>query len=132
MVLYLDRNWQKDGVNDSIQKIDGPVLKLNAAKLDRDNKSITNDENSYIFIIPQDLPENFNLMITYTVTQGDFVEELTVKKNLRDVLLKKDSNFKFEQGKAYVFNLKLLDPVNFSVTTDVVKWGPGDDKTIPL
>lgn len=93
---------------------------------------ITNDENSYIFIIPQDLPENFNLMITYTVTQGDFVEELTVKKNLRDVLLKKDSNFKFEQGKAYVFNLKLLDPVNFSVTTDVVKWGPGDDKTIPL
>ena len=123
---------KKDGVNDSIQKIDGPVLKLSAAKLDRDNKSITNDENSYIFIIPQDLPENFNLMITYTVTQGDFVEELTVKKNLRDVLLKKDSNFKFEQGKAYVFNLKLLDPVNFSVTTDVVKWGPGDDKTIPL
>ena len=123
---------KKDDVNDSIQKIDGPVLKLSAAKLDRDNKSITNDENSYIFIIPQDLPENFNLMITYTVTQGDFVEELTVKKNLRDVLLKKDSNFKFEQGKAYVFNLKLLDPVNFSVTTDVVKWGPGDDKTIPL
>lgn len=123
---------KKDDVNDSIQKIDGPVLKLSASKLDRDNKSITNDENSYIFIIPQKLPENFNIMITYTVTQGDFVEELTVKKNLRDVLLKKDSNFKFEQGKAYVFNLKLLDPVNFSVTTDVVKWGPGDDKTIPL
>ena len=72
------------------------------------------------------------ILITYTVTQGDFVEELTVKKNLRDVLLKKDSNFKFEQGKAYVFNLKLLDPVNFKVTTDVVKWGPVDDKTIPL
>lgn len=122
---------KKDGVNDSIQKIDGPVLKLSASKLDI-NTSITNDENSYIFIIPQDLPENFNLMITYTVTQGDFVEELTVKKNLRDVLLKKDSNFKFEQGKAYVFNLKLLDPINFSVTTDVVKWGPVDDKTIPL
>lgn len=124
---------KKDGVNDSIQKIDGPVLKLSEpSKLDIDHKSITNDENSYIFIIPQDLPENFNLMINYTVTQGDFVEELTVKKNLRDVLLKKDSNFKFEQGKAYVFNLKLLDPVNFKVTTDVVKWGPVDDKTIPL
>lgn len=123
---------KKDGVNDSIQKIDGPVLKLSAAKLDRDHKSITNEENSYIFIIPQKLPENFNLMITYTVTQGDFVEELTVKKNLRDVLLKKDSNFKFEQGKAYVFNLKLLDPINFKVTTDVEKWGPGDDKTMPL
>lgn len=113
---------KKDGVNDSIQKIDGPVLKLSAAKLDRDHKSITNEENSYIFIIPQVLPDNFNIMITYTVTQGDFVEELTVKKNLRDVLLKKDRNFKFEQGKAYVFNLKLLDPVNFSVTVDGKKW----------
>lgn len=123
---------KKDGVNDSIQKIDGPVLKLSASKLDINNTSITNEENSYIFIIPQDLPENINIMITYTVTQGDFVEEFTIKKNLRDVLLKKDSNFKFEQGKAYVFNLKLLDPVNFSVTTDVVKWGPVDDKTIPL
>lgn len=122
----------KDGVNDSIQKKDGPVLKLSASKLDIKNTSITNDENSYIFIIPQDLPENINIMITYTVTQGDFVEEFTIKKNLRDVLLKKDSKFKFEQGKAYVFNLKLLDPINFSVTTDVVKWGPVDDKTIPL
>ena len=118
---------KKDGVNDSIQKIDGPVLKLNASKLDI-NTSITNDENSYIFIIPQDLPENFNLMITYTVTQGDFVEELTVKKNLRDVLLKKDSNFKFVGGKAYVFNLKLLDPVNFSVTVDGKKWDEVTDE----
>lgn len=123
----------KDGVNDSIQKIDGPVLKLSASKLDIDNKSITNDGDSYIFIIPQKLPENFNIMITYTVEQGNFKEEdVTVKKNLRDVLLKKDREFKFEQGKAYVFNLKLLDPVNFKVTTDVEKWGPGDDKTIPL
>lgn len=123
----------KDGVNDSIQKIDGPVLKLSASKLDIDHKSITNDEDSYIFIIPQELPENFNIMITYTVTQGNFKEEdVTVYKDLRDVLLKKDREFKFEQGKAYVFNLKLLDPINFKVTTDVVKWEPGDDKTIPL
>ena len=118
----------KDGVNDSIQKKDGPVLKLSASTLDRDHKSITNGENSYIFIIPQKLPENFNIMITYTVKQGDFVEELTVKKNLRDVLLKKDSNFKFEQGKAYVFNLKLLDPVNFSVTVDGKKWDEVTDE----
>lgn len=122
----------KDGVNDSIQKIDGPVLKLSASTLDRDHKSITNGENSYIFIIPQDLPENINIMITYTVTQGDFVEEFTIKKNLRDVLLKKDSKFKFEQGKAYVFNLKLLDPINFKVTTDVVPWNEVKDETIPL
>lgn len=122
----------KDGVNDAIQKIDGPVLKLSASKLDRDNKSITNDGDSYIFIIPQELPENINIMITYTVTQGDFVEEFTIKKNLRDVLLKKDSKFKFEQGKAYVFNLKLLDPINFKVTTDVVPWNEVKDETMPL
>lgn len=123
---------KKDGVNDSIQKIDGPVLKLSAPKLDINHTSITNDENSYIFIIPQDLPKNINIMITYTVTQGDFVEEFTIKKNLRDVLLKKDSNFKFEQGKAYVFNLKLLDPINFKVTTDVVPWNEVKDETMPL
>lgn len=67
-------------------------------------------------------------MITYTVKQGDFVEELTVKKNLRDVLLKKDREFKFEQGKAYVFNLKLLDPINFSVTVDGKKWDEVTDE----
>lgn len=123
----------KDGVNDSIQKIDGPVLKLSASKLDIDNKSITNDGDSYIFIIPQKLPENINIMITYTVEQGNFKEEdVTVKKNLRDVLLKKDREFKFEQGKAYVFNLKLLDPVNFKVTTDVVPWNEVKDETMPL
>lgn len=119
----------KDGVNDSIQKKDGPVLKLSEhPELDINHTSITNDENSYIFIIPQDLPKNINIMITYTVKQGDFVEELTVKKNLRDVLLKKDSNFKFEQGKAYVFNLKLLDPINFSVTVDGKKWDEVTDE----
>lgn len=117
----------KDGVNDSIQKKDGPVLKLSASKLDIKHTSITNDGDSYIFIIPQDLPENINIMITYTVEQGNFKEEdVTVKKNLRDVLLKKDREFKFEQGKAYVFNLKLLDPVNFSVTADVNPWGKDD------
>lgn len=117
----------KDGVNDSIQKIDGPVLKLSASKLDINHTSITNEENSYIFIIPQNLPENFNIMITYTVTQGDFKEEdVTVKKNLRDVLLKKDREFKFEQGKAYVFHLKLLDPINFDVKADVKDWGKDD------
>lgn len=123
----------KDGVNDSIQKKDGPVLKLSASKLDIDNKSITNDGDSYIFIIPQKLPENINIMITYTVEQGNFKEEdVTVKKNLRDVLLKKDREFKFEQGKAYVFNLKLLDPINFKVTTDVVPWNEVKDETMPL
>ena len=66
-------------------------------------------------------------MITYTVTQGDFKEEdVTVKKNLRDVLLKKDREFKFEQGKAYVFHLKLLDPINFDVKADVKDWGKDD------
>lgn len=38
-------------------------------------------------------------MITYTVTQGDFVEELTVKKNLRDVLLKKIANLSLNKEK---------------------------------
>lgn len=61
---------------------------------------------------------------------------MTVKKNLLEVLDPSETSnksFTFEGGKAYVFHLKLsLDPINFKVTTDVVKWGPVDDKTMPL
>lgn len=125
--------WTPDGKVDG-KKFDNSIIyKLSAPpQLDHEHDKVTNLDDSYIFIIPQDLPENFNLMITYTVTQGDFVEKVTVKKNLRDVLLKKDSKFKFEEGKAYVFHLKLLDPINFSVTADVKDWNVGKDETISL
>lgn len=100
----------------------GTVLKLSASQLDDKTHSITNDRNSYIFIVPQTKNEPFYLKITYTVKQGKFEETVTVKKNLLDVLCKPgDSNrsFTFEEGKAYVFHLKLsLDPVDFCVTVD--------------
>lgn len=101
------------------------IYKLSAPpQLDYKTPSVTNDKDSYIFIIPQPKPENFNLKITYTVKQGDFEEDVTVKKNLLDVLPPEDSNQPFfKGGKAYVFHLKLsLDPVNFNVTTAVGKW----------
>lgn len=96
--------------------------KLSASQLDHTTPIITNDPNSYIFIIPQTKDEKFHLKITYTVKQGDFVEKVTVKKNLLDVLCKPgvpNPSFTFEKGKAYVFHLILsLDPVDFSVTVD--------------
>ena len=96
--------------------------KLSASQLDNTTPIITNDPNSYIFIIPQTKDEKFHLKITYTVKQGDFVEKVTVKKNLLDVLCKPgvpNPSFTFEKGKAYVFHLILsLDPVDFSVTVD--------------
>lgn len=96
--------------------------KLSASQLDHTTPIITNDPNSYIFIIPQTKDEKFHLKITYTVKQGDFVEKVTVKKNLLDVLCKPEvpnPSFTFEKGKAYVFHLILsLDPVDFSVTVD--------------
>ena len=51
-------------------------------------------------------------------------EEVTVKKNLLDILPPDDSNHPFfKGGNAYVFHLKLsLDLVNFSVTTGVGNW----------
>lgn len=86
------------------------------------NNKVTNDKDSYIFIIPQTKTEPFYLAITYTVQQGKFEETVTVKKNLLDVLCKPgdpNRSFTFEKGKAYVFHLKLsLDPVDFSVTVD--------------
>lgn len=127
--------WTPDGKVDGKENVnenDGTVLKLSASQLDHTNGIITNADDSYIFIIPQEKPKNFNLKITYTVTQGNFKEDVTVTKNLLDVL-PGDSNPYFKGGKAYVFHLKLsLDPIDFSITNEVVKWGPVDDKTMPL
>lgn len=110
--------------NDNDKK-DSIVYRLSAPpqlpNLENKNK-VTNDDDSYIFIIPQTKTEAFHLAITYTVEQGDFKETVTVKKNLLDVLDKSGApnpSFTFEKGKAYVFHLKLsLDPVDFSVTVD--------------
>lgn len=110
--------------NDNDKK-DSIVYRLSAPpqlpNLENKNK-VTNDDDSYIFIIPQTKTEAFHLAITYTVEQGDFKETVTVKKNLLEVLDKSGNpnlSFTFEKGKAYVFHLKLsLDPVDFSVTVD--------------
>ena len=119
----------KEDENSIIYKLSAPP------QLDHEHDKITNGDDSYIFIIPQEKTKDFNLKITYTVEQGKYEEEVTVRKNLLDVLQPGVPNpsFKFEEGKAYVFHLKLsLDPINFSITNEVVKWGPGDDKTMPL
>lgn len=110
--------------NDNDEK-DSIVYQLSAPpqlpNLENKNK-VTNDKDSYIFIIPQTKTEPFYLAITYTVQQGKFEETVTVKKNLLEVLDKSGApnpSFTFEEGKAYVFHLKLsLDPVDFSVTVD--------------
>ena len=100
------------------------IYKLSAPpQLDHEHDKVTNHDDSYIFIIPQKKPDYFNLKITYTVEQGNFKEDVTVTKNLLDVL-PGDSDPYFEGGKAYVFHFKLsLDPVNFSVTNTVDDWG---------
>ena len=107
--------------NDNGKK-DSIVYKLSAPpRLPNQNNKVTNDDDSYIFIIPQTMDKPFYLTITYTVEQGIFKETVTVKKNLLDVLRPGVPNpsFKFEKGKAYVFHLILsLDPVDFSVTVD--------------
>ena len=123
-----------DGTNETLeeQQKKGPIYKLSAPQLDYNTPSIANEKDSYIFIIPQDPPKNFNLMITYRVQQGDLEETVTVRKNLLDVL-PKDRNPFGVGGKAYIFHLILsLDPINFKVTTDVVNWNEVKDETMPL
>ena len=118
--------WTPDGKVDGKENVnenDGTVLKLSASQLDHTNGIITNADNSYIFIIPQEKPKNFNLKITYTVTQGNFKEDVTVTKNLLDVPGVSNPSFTFEGGKAYIFHLKLsLDPIDFSITNEVEGW----------
>lgn len=120
--------WTPEGKKADISnndngKKDSIVYKLSdPPELPNLKNKVTNDGDSYIFIIPQTKTEPFHLAITYTVQQGDFKETVTVKKNLLDVLDKSGApnpSFTFEKGKAYVFHLKLsLDPVDFSVTVD--------------
>ena len=122
--------------NDNAKK-DSIVYKLSyPPELPNLKNKVTNDDDSYIFIIPQTKTEAFHLAITYTVEQGDFKETVTVKKNLLDVLDKSGApnpSFTFKEGKAYVFHLKLsLDPIDFKVTTDVVNWNEVKDETMPL
>lgn len=104
---------------------DGTSFKLTASQLNHTCKKIENAPNSYLCIIPQDKYRSFNLQITYTVQQGTFKEEVTVKKDLKPV----DSHFPFEKGKAYVFHLKLsLDPIDFSISTTVEDFVKGKNE----
>lgn len=122
--------WTPEGKKADIpnnDKKDSIVYKLSAPpQLPNQNNKVTNDDDSYIFIIPQTMDKPFYLTITYTVEQGIFKETVTVKKNLLEVLDQSGASkpsFTFVKGKAYVFHLKLsLDPVNFSVTPKVEDW----------
>ena len=125
----------KEDGNDGKENGERKCQKLSASQLNDTTNIITNDRNSYIFIIPQTKDEPFHLKITYTVKQGDLEEKVTVKKNLLDVLRPGVINpsFEFVSGKAYVFHLILsLDPINFYVTTTVVNWNEVIDETMPL
>lgn len=121
-----------DGKDETLeeQQRKGPIYKLSAPQLDDKTSSITNKDDSYIFIIPQDPPANFNLKITYKVRQGDLEEKVEVYKDLLKVLPKDPFGVR---GKAYTFHFKLsLDPVKFNVTTDVVNWNEVKNETMPL
>lgn len=121
-----------DGKDETLeeQQKKGPIYKLSAPQLDDKTSSITNKDDSYIFIIPQPKPANFNLEITYKVKQGDFEEKVTVYKDLLKVLPEDSFGVR---GKAYTFHFKLsLDPVDFKVTADVKDWNVGKDETISL
>lgn len=118
--------WTKDGKVDGKdetleeQQKKGPIYKLSAPQLDYNTPSIANEKDSYIFIIPQPKPANFNLKITYKVKQGDLEEKVEVYKDLLKVLPKDPFGV---GGKAYTFHFKLsLDPVKFDVTTTVGNW----------
>lgn len=134
-------SWTPEGKkadipNNDNDKKDSIVYKLSdPPELPNLENKVTNDGDSYIFIIPQTKTEAFHLAITYTVQQGKFKETVTVKKNLLEVLRPGVPNpsFTFEKGKAYVFHLILsLDPINFKVTKEVVDWNEVKDETMPL
>ena len=120
--------WTPDGKVDGKENVnenDGTVLKLSAPpQLDHEHDKITNADDSYIFIIPQPRPQNFNLKLIYTVQQGNFKEDVTVKKSLLEFF--PDIDPFVEEGKAYVFHLILsLDPIDFKVMPTVNEWGKG-------
>lgn len=104
---------------------------LSATALNNSTTSITNSDNSYLMVIPQDFSSSetdassLYLTVTYSVKTDDGAEvENTVTAQVSQ---------KFEASKAYTLKISIgLLPIEFDVETQIAGWDNASDVTVTI
>lgn len=99
---------------------------LSGTTLNSSSTSITNKDDSYLMVIPQDFSSSgLYLSITYTTqTDGGATVTNTVTKQVQQ---------KFEASKAYTLNIAIgLSPIEFDVETAIAGWDSTSDVNVTI
>ena len=94
------------------------------------NKTYTNTDKEYLFVIPQEFSEANGLyvIVEYTIQYTGVKDPKTGKPAIFTNKVSKQLTPNFEQGKAYMINLTIGRPIEFDA--DVTPWtGKGNDET---
>ena len=94
-----------------------PITFTSAFNTSTSNKTYTNTDKEYLFVIPQNFSQDGNtlyVIVEYTIQYTGVTEPITNK-------VYKQITQNFEKGKAYMINLTIGRPIEFDA--DVTEWG---------
>lgn len=95
------------------------------------NKTYTNKDDEYLFVIPQDFSGTNELyvIVEYTMQYTGVTDPGTKKPAIITNMVYKKLTADFKQGKAYTINLTIGRPIDFDVNAEITPWEK--DTTIP-
>lgn len=95
------------------------------------NKTYTNKDDEYLFVIPQDFSGTNELyvIVEYTMQYTGVTAPGTKKPAIITNMVYKKLTADFKQGKAYTINLTIGRPIDFDVNAEITPWEK--DTTIP-
>lgn len=95
------------------------------------NKTYTNKDGEYLFVIPQNFSEKINNVDNadklYVIVEYD-IKYNGISETITNTVYKRITH-NFEQGKAYTIKLTIGRPIDFDVDAEITPWV--DDTTIP-
>lgn len=95
------------------------------------NKTYTNKDGEYLFVIPQNFSEKINNVDNadklYVIVEYD-IKYNGISETITNTVYKRITH-NFEQGKAYTIKLTIGRPIDFDVDAEITPWE--DDTTIP-
>lgn len=95
------------------------------------NKTYTNEDGEYLFVIPQNFSEKINNVDNadklYVIVEYD-IKYNGISETITNTVYKRITP-NFEQGKAYTIKLTIGRPIDFDVDAEIAPWV--DDTTIP-
>ncbi len=95
------------------------------------NKTYTNKDDEYLFVIPQDFSgaNELYVIVEYTMQYTGVTDPGTHQPAIITNKVYKKLSHNFEQGKAYTIKLTIGRPIDFDVDAEITPWV--DDTTIP-